>query len=69
MKKLVLLFLLFAIACKQKEYNADLLVKNALVYTVDSSFRMADAFVVNAGKIIAVGKVLIRWKKNIKPAK
>jgi hypothetical protein len=56
MKKLVLLFLLFAIACKQKEYNADLLVKNALVYTVDSSFRMADAFVVNAGKIIAVGK-------------
>ena len=50
-----LLFVFFA-ACKQKDYNADLLVKNAVVYTVDSNFTTADAFVVNAGKIIAVGK-------------
>lgn len=56
MKKLwPLLFLLIA-ACKQKEYNADLLVKNALVYTVDSNFTTATAFVVSSGKIIAVGK-------------
>jgi len=56
MKKLWPLLFLFAIACKQKkEYNADLLVKNALIYTVDSSFTTAQAFVVSNGKIIAVG--------------
>lgn len=32
-----------------------MLIKNALVYTVDSNFTTANAFVVNAGKIIAVG--------------
>jgi len=56
MKKLVPLVLLLAIACKQKDYNADLLVKNAVVYTVDSNFGVADAFVVNRGRIVAVGK-------------
>ena len=56
MKKLLPLLLLFAFACKQQDYNADLLVKNALVYTVDNNFSTADAFVVKAGKIIAVGK-------------
>ena len=33
-----------------------MLVKNALVYTVDSNFSTAEAFVVNGGKIVAVGK-------------
>jgi hypothetical protein len=56
MKKFLPLLVVLAVACKQKDYNADLLVKNALVYTVDSNFSTADAFVVNAGKIIAVGK-------------
>jgi predicted amidohydrolase YtcJ len=56
MKKLLPLLLLFAFACKQKEFNADLLVKNAVVYTVDSNFTVANAFVVNGGKIMAVGK-------------
>jgi predicted amidohydrolase YtcJ len=55
MKKLWPMLLLFVAACKQKEFNADLLVKNALVYTVDSNFTTAQAFVVKAGKIIAVG--------------
>lgn len=56
MKKLWPLLFLFAVACKHKKhYNADLLVKNALIYTVDSSFTTAQAFVVSAGKIIAVG--------------
>jgi len=49
------LFLLVS-SCKNKDYNADLLIKNALVYTVDSSFSMADAIVVKGGKIISVGK-------------
>jgi len=56
MKKFLPLILLLAAACKQKDFNADMLVKNAVVYTVDSSFTTADAFVVNAGKIVAVGK-------------
>ncbi|HWZ35746.1 MAG TPA: amidohydrolase [Mucilaginibacter sp.] len=55
MKKLWPLLLLFATACKQKEYNADLLVKNAVVYTVDSVFTVANAFVVDNGKIVAIG--------------
>ncbi len=56
MKRLLPVLLILVVACKQKDYNADLLVKNALVYTVDSKFDTAEAFVVNAGKIVAVGK-------------
>jgi predicted amidohydrolase YtcJ len=55
MRKLLPALLLLAAACKQKEYNADLLVKNAVVYTVDSTFTTANAFVVSKGKILAVG--------------
>lgn len=55
MKKLLPALLLLAAACKQKEYNADLLIKNAVVYTVDSAFTTANAFVVSRGKIVAVG--------------
>ncbi|QHS55438.1 amidohydrolase [Mucilaginibacter sp. 14171R-50] len=57
MKKLWPVLLLLMAACKQKEYNADLLVKNALVYTVDSTFSTANAFVVSSGKIVAVGDI------------
>jgi predicted amidohydrolase YtcJ len=42
-------------SCQQKEYNADLLVKNAVVYTVDSNFSTANTIVVSGGKIVAVG--------------
>ncbi|NCD68777.1 amidohydrolase [Mucilaginibacter agri] len=57
LKKTWPLLLCIAIAsCQQKqEYNADLLIKNAVVYTVDSNFTTASAFVVSGGKIIAVG--------------
>jgi predicted amidohydrolase YtcJ len=56
MKKLWPVLFLFVLSCKQKDkYNADILVKNALIYTVDSSFSTAQAFVVSNGKIIAVG--------------
>ena len=64
MKKLWPFLLLLIAACQQKkEYNADLLVKNALVYTVDSSFSTAQAFVVTAGKIVAVGDSATLSKK------
>lgn len=41
-------------ACSSKK-RADLLVTNARVYTADSSFSTADAFVVNDGMFVAVG--------------
>ena len=66
MKKLWPLLLLFIAACQQKEqkkaYNADLLIKNAVIYTVDSSFSTAQCLVVNAGKIIAVGDSSLQTK-------
>ncbi len=49
------LFFVFAASCNTKK-NADLIVYNASVYTVDSSFTIAEAFAVKDGKIIAVGK-------------
>jgi len=57
MKKLLpaLLLPLLLAACKQKDYNADLLIKNAQVYTVDNQFTTATAFAVKGGKILAVG--------------
>jgi predicted amidohydrolase YtcJ len=57
MRKILPLLLITVItSCQQKEYNADLLVKNGLVYTVNTQFATADAFVVKGGKILAVGK-------------
>lgn len=41
-------------ACTMKE-NADLILHNGMVYTVDSAFSTAEAFAVRDGKIIAVG--------------
>jgi len=57
MKKLLpaLLLPLLLAACKQKDYNADLLIKNAQVYTVDNNFSTASAFAVKGGKILAIG--------------
>ena len=55
MKKLLPFLILLAAACRQKEFNADLLIKNAVVYTVDSKFSTVDAFVLKEGKIIATG--------------
>ncbi|MBK8139816.1 MAG: amidohydrolase [Chitinophagaceae bacterium] len=43
------------LSCNRKE-KIDLLVYNATIYTVDSSFSTAEAMAVKDGKIIAVGK-------------
>ncbi|WP_126245727.1 amidohydrolase [Chitinophaga rhizosphaerae] len=47
-----LAFILFA--CKSKE-PADLLVHNAVIYTVDTGFRVMQAMAVTNGKIVATG--------------
>lgn len=56
MKKLffVLLFCGSLFSCEKKE-EADLLVTNAKVYTVDEGFTTAEAFAVKDGKFLAVG--------------
>jgi len=57
MRKILPLLLIAVISsCHHKEYNADLIVKNGVIYTVNPDFAIADAFVTKGGKIIAVGK-------------
>ncbi len=56
MKYLIPATLLFVLlSCNQKE-KADLLVYNATIYTVDSSFSTAEAMAIKDGKILATGK-------------
>lgn len=45
---------IFLFSCNRKE-KADLLVYNATIYTVDSSFSKAEAMVIADGKILATG--------------
>jgi predicted amidohydrolase YtcJ len=49
-----LMFIVF-ISCSSKT-KVDLLIYNATIYTVDSSFSTADAMVIKDGKIVEVGK-------------
>jgi predicted amidohydrolase YtcJ len=56
MKYLIPATLLFVLlSCNQKE-KADLLVYNATIYTVDTSFSTAEAMAIKDGKILATGK-------------
>ncbi len=52
---LLLFLILSLLSCSQKQ-KADLLIYNATIYTVDSSFSTAEAMVIKDGKIVAVGK-------------
>ncbi len=65
-----LLFLLFAISilsCAPDKLPADLLIKNATIYTVDKDFSTANALVVKDGKILEIGlKPELELKYNIK---
>src|SRR5437762_11051154 len=42
-------------SCSQK-VKVDLLVYNAIIYTIDSSFSIAEAMAIRDGKIVEVGK-------------
>ena len=48
------LLCLSLISCGHKE-KVDLIVHHGVVYTVDSGFRMAEAFAIEDGKFVAVG--------------
>ncbi len=47
--------ILVLFSCTSEKQKADLLVKNAKVYTVNSTFETAEAFVINEGEIIEIG--------------
>ena len=56
MKKLLSILAIIALfSCKEQKQQADLIVTNANIYTVDDSFNKAEAFAVKDGKFIAVG--------------
>lgn len=55
MKKLIIFLALALFACELTKEEADLIVLNANVYTVDESFSKADAFAVRDGKFLAIG--------------
>ncbi|PVW16302.1 amidohydrolase [Marixanthomonas spongiae] len=68
MKKVIpLLFLLsLLISCAPEKIPADLLVKNATIYTVNENFDTEHAFVVKDGKILEIGiKPELELKYNI----
>src|SRR5438128_2659784 len=54
-QRLLLLVTLFSLASCSSKQEADLLVYNATIYTVDSSFSTAEAMVIKDGKILATG--------------
>ncbi len=53
-KELSILLLVFLISCTTRK--ADMIVHNAVIYTVDSAFTVAEAMAIGDGKILAVGK-------------
>lgn len=50
-----ILFITALFSCTQKQ-QVDLIVHHAIVYTVDSSFSMAESFAIKDGKFVAIGK-------------
>ncbi len=55
MKKLFMLFVFVLSGCELTKEKVDLIVLNANVYTVDTSFSKAGAFAVRDGKFVAIG--------------
>lgn len=52
---LYLLFLFVLLACQSEREKADLILYNARIYSVDSSFQIVEAMAIKAGKIIGTG--------------
>ncbi len=68
MKKILLLLIAISItSCAPDKLPADLLIKNAKIYTVDKDFSTANALVVKDGKILEIGlKPELELKYKIK---
>lgn len=55
MKRLIPILLLFTQACTYQHMEADLIIHNAKIYTVDEKWTMAEALAIKDGEILAVG--------------
>lgn len=57
-KRLISLVILISIAtsCKRNVLTADLIITNAVIYTVDSAFAIAEAMAIKDGKILETGR-------------
>jgi predicted amidohydrolase YtcJ len=55
MKKFFFLPLLLLFSCAPKQQWVDLIVFNANIYTVDSTFSVKQSMAINGGKIVAIG--------------
>lgn len=71
MKKILsLLALVLIISCQEKEQNtADLIIKNAQIYTVNKDFSTATAMAVKDGKVVFIGSQEDLKAQNLKAAK
>lgn len=49
------LLLIILISCSQKKKQADIIVHNAKIYTVDNQFNVLESFAIKKGKFIATG--------------
>jgi predicted amidohydrolase YtcJ len=56
MKRIIFLFALLFILCACNKPKADLIIYNAIIYTVNDKFDVAEAIVIKDGKILSVGK-------------
>ncbi|MFH1005462.1 MAG: amidohydrolase family protein [Bacteroidota bacterium] len=54
-RKYFFIMLFFFSFCSPKKESADIIVHNAIVYTVDSSMSVKEAFAVKNGKILSIG--------------
>lgn len=55
MKQLILLLLIVLCSCSPEKQNADTIVFNANIYTVNDDFSKAEAFAIKDGKFIDIG--------------
>ena len=55
MKKIIYSFAVFLLIVSCKQLEADLIVINANIYTVNDAFSKAEAFAIKDGKFIGVG--------------
>ena len=62
-KYILLILILFIIACGPSKENVDLIVINSNTYTVDENFSNTEAFAVNKGKFVAIGTSLVIQEK------
>jgi len=55
MKQIIFFFILITLSSCNVKQRVDLIIYNAIVYTVDEKFSIAESFAINNGKIIKVG--------------